>query len=227
MRFGDFRALVERLAEEVPEEYLEGIVDIEVSRKTVPHPVMAGVYTLGECIPLELGADPVPSKVVLYYGSFAALARERPDFDWREEAWETLTHELKHHLEWRANSASLERYDRAVEENFRRLEGEPFDPEFYLGGEEVAPGVYRVEEDIFWDFERSQPPEEVTIHWHGRRYRVRVPGGRLPVYLSLEGLEPPPAGEAIVVLRRPASILDLWRRTPGPEKLTARAEPLE
>ncbi|GBD31274.1 MAG: hypothetical protein KatS3mg081_0976 [Gemmatimonadales bacterium] len=219
--------MVERLASQVPEEYLEGIVDIEVSRKAVPHPVIAGVYTLGECIPLDLGADPVPSKVVLYYGSFAALARERPDFDWREEAWETLTHELKHHLEWRANSDFLERYDRAVEENFRRLEGQPFDPEFYLGGERIAPGVYRVEEDIFWDCEHSKLPAEVAIQWHGRRYRVRVPEGRLPIYLCLEGLEPPPAGDAIVVLRRPASIASLWRRSSGPERFTGRAEPIE
>jgi hypothetical protein len=219
--------MVERLVEEVPREYLEGIVDIEVSRKTVPHPLVAGVYTLGECVPLYLGADPTPSKVVLYYGSFAALARERPDFDWRGEAWETLTHELKHHLEWRANSAFLERYDQVVEENFRRLEGRPFDPEFYLGGEPIAPGVYRVEEDVFWDFRHSKLPQEVRIQWHGRRYRVRVPGGKFPVYLSVEGLEPPPVGDAIVVLRRPASIADLWRRPSRPEWRTVRAEPID
>ncbi len=227
MRFRDFRAMVERLAAEVPEQYWEGIVDIDVSRKTVPHPVMRGVYTLGECIPLDWGVDPVPSKVVLYYGSFAALAHERPDFDWRQEAWETLTHELKHHLEWRAKSAFLERYDRAVEENFRRLEGRPFDPEFYLDGEELAPGVYRVGDDIFWDFQGSEPPKELTIVWHGRSHRVRVPPRKLPIYLFLDGLEPQPAGEAIVVLRRSASIAGLWRRSSSPEMVTVRAEPIE
>ena len=60
------------------------------------------------------------SRVVLYHGSFAALARIGPGFDWREETWETLSHELRHHLEWRANVAVLEAYDWAAEQNFCR-----------------------------------------------------------------------------------------------------------
>ncbi|HEX4600506.1 MAG TPA: hypothetical protein VH116_03855, partial [Gemmatimonadales bacterium] len=71
----------------MPPAYLDGIVAVEISPKTLPHPVRGDVYTLGECIPLEwsgTGAD-LQSRVALYYGSFAALARQGA-FDWREEA---------------------------------------------------------------------------------------------------------------------------------------------
>jgi hypothetical protein len=47
-----------------------------------------------------LGGQPgLGRHVAIYYGSFAAIAAEDPDFDWEEEAWETLTHELRHHVE--------------------------------------------------------------------------------------------------------------------------------
>ncbi|MGH7672583.1 MAG: metallopeptidase family protein, partial [Gemmatimonadales bacterium] len=126
MRFDDFRSLVERLERDIPPEFKGGVVEVQVSPKTLPHPVRAEIYTLGECVPLEWsgsGAD-LQSRVVLYHGSFQALSR-LGDFDWRAEAWETLTHELRHHLEWRANVAALEAYDWAAEQNFARHEGAP------------------------------------------------------------------------------------------------------
>src|SRR2546425_2732174 len=149
MRFDDFRLLVERLLKEVPPAYLDGVVVVEVSPKAVPHPVRGDVYTLGECIPLEwtgTGAD-LQSRVVLYHGSFVALARLGP-FDWRHETWETLAHELRHHLEWRANAGALEAYDWAAEGNFKRHEGQPFDPGFYRPGGGVAPAAYKGDCDV-------------------------------------------------------------------------------
>ncbi|PYP33998.1 MAG: hypothetical protein DMD49_01780, partial [Gemmatimonadetes bacterium] len=147
MTFQDFRTLIDRLAREVPADFRDGIVAIDVSPKVIPHPVRGDAYTLGECIPLEWsggGAD-LQSRIVLYHGSFTALARlDAGDFDWRREAWETLSHELRHHLELRANVAALEAYDWATEQNFARGDGEPFDPVFYRSGERLAPGVYKV-----------------------------------------------------------------------------------
>src|SRR6266545_7844713 len=179
MRLDDFRALVERLQRDIPPEFQGGVVAVEVSPKTLPHPVRAEIYTLGECIPLEWsgsGAD-LQSRIVLYHGSFQALARlGGGEFDWRVEAWETLTHELRHHLEWRANVAALEAYDWAAEQNFARHEGEAFDPTFYWSGERIAEGVWKVDDDIF--LERGVGSGEwdaPKIDWHGRRYRVLVP----------------------------------------------------
>src|SRR6266550_2752790 len=105
-----------------------GVVAVDVSPKALPHPVHGDVYTLGECVPLEWsgsGAD-LHSRIILYHGSFASLAR-LGDFDWREA------------------------YDWAADENFKRHEGQPFDPVFYRSGEELAPGVYKVDDDVFME----------------------------------------------------------------------------
>lgn len=225
MDLRDFRAMVDRMVTEVPQHYLDGVFAIEVSPRAVPHPVYPSVYTLGECIPVEATEDPPPSRVVLYHGSFRELAKERRDFDWRGEAWETLTHELKHHLEWRAHTAELDREDWAAEHNFRRTEGEAFDPLFYLSGERVAHGVYCVDDDLFWDREvRRAAPQRVDIEWHGRRVEARVPARPLPLYLALDGLDPAPVGEAIVVIRRRPRILDLLRRARVPTLERVRVE---
>lgn len=201
--------MVARFEREIPEEFQGGVVAIEVSPKTVPHPTRAEIYTLGECIPLEWsgsGAD-LQSRVVLYHGSFQALARLGDgDFDWREEAWETLTHELRHHLEWRANAAALEAYDWAAEQNFARHEGQAFDPAFYRSGEALAPGVWKVDDDIFIEAD----PHSLT--WHGRPYRIRGTQVAPPAFLTLEGLDEPPPGDAILVVARRASLRDLWRK---------------
>src|SRR5947208_655807 len=176
VRLDDFRQLVERLVKQVPAAYLDGVVVVEVSPKVVPHPLHGDVYTLGECIPLEWsgnGAD-LQSRVVLYHGSFVALAR-LGDFDWRAEAWETLTHELRHHLEWRAHVSRLEAYDWAAEENFKRHEGQSFDPLFYRSGESVEDGVWKVDDDVFVAHESGVRGTEIEIPWHGRAYRVTVP----------------------------------------------------
>jgi hypothetical protein len=216
VRFDDFRSLVDRLAREVPPEFCDGIVAIDVSVKTLPHPVHGDVYTLGECVPLEWsggGAD-LHSRITLYYGSFASLAR-LGDFDWREEAWETLTHELRHHLEWRANVDALAAYDWAAEQNFARQEGHPFDPLFFRSGEALYDGIWKVDDDVFIETKPGAGRGEQDLVWHGRRYRVSVPGaGQRPLFLTLAGLVDPPPGDAILVMKPAPRLRDLFRRRP-------------
>lgn len=210
-----FEALVRRMTTEVPADYFDGVTEVVVSPRTLPHPVRAEIYTLGECIPLPLegsGVDTIQSRVVLYYGSFNALAHLDPEFDWEAEAWETLTHELRHHVEWRARRDELEQLDRAAEQNYARHDGEPFDPAFYLDGDSPSDGVYQVEDDWFLDRAISRVPTELTVTWHGREYRVPVPAAAsLPAYLLLEGVREPPPGDLVLVLRRPPRIVDLFR----------------
>ncbi len=210
-----FEALVRRLTTDVPAEYFDGVTEVVVSPRTLPHPVRADIYTLGECIPLQLegsGTDTIQSRVVIYYGSFRALAHLDPSFDWEQEAWETVTHELRHHVEWRARRDELEALDRAAEQNYARHDQEPFDPVFFLDGDSPAPGVYQVEDDWFLDRPVRQLPSEVAVVWHGRRYQVAVPAeARLPAYLLLDGIREPPPGDLILVLRRRPRIIDLFR----------------
>lgn len=232
MLLDDFRALIDRLVREMPPAYLDGIVSVEVSPKTVPHPLRGDVYTLGECVPLEWSGDGanLQSRILLYHGSFAALARHGEGaFDWREEAWETVSHELRHHLEWRANVAALEAYDWASEQNFARQEGEPFDPTFYRCGEKLAPGVYKVDDDVFLELDaRKAGRASADIVWHGGTYHVPLPEARrAAMFLTLEGLAAPPAGDAVLVV--PASF-SLWglllgQSRPGAQRVAV--EPLD
>jgi len=214
LRYADFERMISEMARRVPAEFLDGIESIEVTRKTVPHPLRRDVYTLGECVPqLVPGEGPAQlrSVVLLHYGSFAALSRIAADFDWRHEARETLTHELRHHIEWRASVPDLEALDEAAEANYARHDGEPFDPLFYLDGEKIGEGVTRVDDDVFFDRILSGPVERVT--WHGREWEVRLPEEPADVnFLRLEGLEPEPAGEVLLVVRKKPGAANLWRR---------------
>lgn len=230
MRLDDFRALVRRMADEMPADYLDGVLEVTVSPRALPHPAREGIYTLGECIPVAGGGaeGPVQSRVVLYHGSFAALAARAPGFDWAGEAHETLMHEVRHHLEWRAGAPELEAFDRAAEQNFARQEGEPFDPLFFLDGDAPVPGVYQVDDDWFLDRVVRTRPAEVEFSWHGRRYAVDVPdGAALPCFLAVHGVTPAPPGDLVLVLRRKPSMLDLFREPQLTQaEVTARALPV-
>jgi hypothetical protein len=226
MQLAAFRALVRRLAGAVPEEYLDGIAAVDVSPRTVPHPQLPDVYTLGECIPVHGDTDEVLSRVVLYYGSFRALARGEPDFDWEGEAHETLLHELRHHLEWRAADEGLERYDWAVEQNHRRIDGDPFDPLFFQVGERVEERIFRVEDDVFIDRVVRARPDRVELVWRGRRYSAPVGAGPLPAFVALDGLDEPPSGDVFVVFRRRPKLRDLFRPPAVPSIERAHVDPI-
>jgi predicted Zn-dependent protease with MMP-like domain len=225
-----FEAMVREMCQEIPPDYFDGITEVVVSPRAVPHPVHGDVFTLGECIPLAMageGPEAIQSRVVLYHGSFRALAEEAPDFDWREEAWQTLTHELRHHVEWRARRDDLEALDRAAEHNFARQRGDAFDPLFHLDGEAAAEGVYHVEDDWFLDREVRRVPPATEVRWHGRRYRVALPDqATLPAFVTLDGVRDPPPGELLLVLRRKARLRDLFR-PPPPWLGEATVTPLE
>ena len=132
---------------------------------------------LDRVLPLGLaGAETTRSVVALYYGSFRELSRLDPGFDWEGELWETLTHELRHHLESLADQDELGGVDYAMEESFKRSEGLDFDPCYYQSGDEVAPGVFRVETDFFieqeWSRERFAQAGELHFQWR-REFRNR------------------------------------------------------
>ncbi len=238
MRRHDFETMVRGMVGELPAEFREGIVEVEVTGKTVPHPVRAGIYTLGECVPHAFGAPgggeggaALRSTVLLHYGSFAALAAGDAAFDWRHEAWDTLTHEVRHHLEWRADVGALEALDDAAEANYARQDGEPFEPLFYRRGEPLGPGVTKVEDDVFVDVPLSRRAwrraagRPLPFAWHGRSYHVALPAA-LPdvLFVTVQGAEPPPAGELVVVVRRKPGLRDLVRR-PVVRRAEARALP--
>ena len=78
MKYSDFETMVRRMTGEVPAHFLEGISEISVAPAMLPHPTRADIYTLGECIPDPLSEDAglheLRSRIVLYHGSFQAVA---------------------------------------------------------------------------------------------------------------------------------------------------------
>ena len=216
MRLADFEAMIRRQAEQIPAEFYEGIAEVVVSPRTVPHPDRREIWTLGECIPLASeDADPryLQSRIVLYHGSFQALARDRDGFDWENEAWETLTHEVRHHVEWKARAPDLEAFDAAAEANYARHDGEPFDPLFYRDGVRFPDGSFRIDDDVFLEHIVSALPASFRVRWGGTDLEVPIPpGAALPAFLVLLGVPEPPPGELVLVLRKRGGWLEVFRR---------------
>jgi len=100
-----FTRHLERMMDDVPEALLGDLnggvtVSPEAHRRQGDPP---GVYILGEYI-----TDPhLGALVVLYHGSFAHLLAGLPEGDWVKEMWDTLRHELRHHVEGRAGVNDL------------------------------------------------------------------------------------------------------------------------
>jgi hypothetical protein len=189
---------------------------------------MQEIYTLGECLteayPSDWsGPETTRSVLVLYYGSFRRLSELDPDFDWRYEVWETVTHELRHHLESLALEDTLEDVDYAVDENFKRLQGDDFDPYFFRSGEPVAPGVYETDRDVFLEveFTGSVPPEPwIEFDWHGASYAVETPPRPADVtFLQVvDGVDTGAMELCLVLVRRRSwweQLTDLVRRRPA------------
>src|SRR6185503_17244377 len=156
-----------------------------------------------ECIPLP-GEDGDPhslqSRIVLYYGSFHALAHGAAGFDWEKEAWETLTHEVRHHVEWKARAPGLEALDRAAEANFARQDGEPFDAMFYRDGVRLPDGSFQVDDDIFVERMVTAIPASLRMHWRGTDYEVPIPeDAGIPSFLTLNGVSGI-AGDLVLVM---------------------------
>ncbi len=209
MTFAEFERFAWSEWERIPETFKGGVDALILERDARAHPTRSGVYTLGECLteawPSEFGGpETTRSSLVLYYGSFRRLAAEDPEFDWPAEIWETLTHELQHHLESLAAEDALEDVDAAVEQNFRRIDGESFDPLYYLGGEDLGGGLYRVEDAWFLELDAGEPDEAgfITFMWDEQAYRIRPPAAMEPVvFLSVDGV-PDVTGELCLVVRR-------------------------
>lgn len=174
MTFDEFERRAREIFDGIPPELREGVAYLQVSRETVAHPTLPDVFTLGECATGEIDAD--RSGVHLYYGSFLELSRLYDEFDWEGELWETVTHEVRHHRESAAGEDDLEEMDYAEDENFKRREGEPFDPLFFRAGDPAGPGHWRVDGDLFIEREMDAREFEALAE-----LRVEVEGGEVVV----------------------------------------------
>ncbi len=104
MTFEEFQRLIEEMVADIPPQYLEGLQGVHVLPDEKVEDGYEDVVRMGEYLdpgPADfLGAgEGLGRHIAIYYGSFAAIAADEPGFDWEDEAWETLTHELRHHVE--------------------------------------------------------------------------------------------------------------------------------
>jgi Zincin-like metallopeptidase len=125
MTFEDFRRTAEEMLGEIPDPFVKGLQGLHVLEAAKAEPDLKGVYRLGEYLDPGpdsfLGGNPgLGRHIALYYGSFVAIAKHDTSFDWEAELWETLTHELQHHVESLAGDGSLIEEDRKRDAAFRR-----------------------------------------------------------------------------------------------------------
>jgi hypothetical protein len=151
----------ERLAFEywagIPERFREGVSAFVIEPGTYRKEEFEDGWVYGYCEPdeaiMSIPDAPVTSVITLFYGSFVQIARMTPGFDWEDELWETIRHELQHHLEWRAGLDLLGDEDDVQDDNERRLMGAPFRQDFHRLGLPMGPGVWLADDDLFVELE--------------------------------------------------------------------------
>jgi hypothetical protein len=100
------------MADEIPDVFLQALQGVHALEQEVLEDGYDDVWRMGEYLdpgPDDFlgGSDGLGRHVALYWGSFRAIAEADPEFDWDEEIWETLTHELQHHVESLAGDGRL------------------------------------------------------------------------------------------------------------------------
>jgi hypothetical protein len=124
MTFEQYQTRIQEYLEIIPESYFKNLQGVHVFPEVKPDPHESGLVRMGEYLDPGFesfmdGRTHIGRHINMYYGSFAVVARGRHDFDWDEEIWETLTHELQHHIESQANDRTLIEWDRQQLEKFR------------------------------------------------------------------------------------------------------------
>ena len=152
MDFGTFDQSALEMWKQIPRRFRDGVSALCVEENAKFDPEFPEVCLMGECVsdPMtDFPGAPVRSLIYIYYGSFCHAAQKEGDFPWEDEIWETLTHELLHHLEWTAGYDALGTQDDIQRENIARRCGEEFYPDFYRHGLHLERGVYQADGCLF------------------------------------------------------------------------------
>ena len=129
MTYDEFRITAEEIVAEIPDEFLRGLQGVHILEDERLEENYVDVWCMGEYL------DPGPEEflgsgeglgrhIALYYGSFIRVANGDPEFDWEEELWETITHELRHHVESLAGDVTLVEEDLISAREFPRFDKE-------------------------------------------------------------------------------------------------------
>lgn len=180
MTFETFVELAGRMYDEIPVPFREGLTGVTVEREARGHATLSGIWTMGECVTDQWpdptgGIGDMQSEIILYYGSFREIAEGDPLFEWKEELWETMLHEILHHREAAADEDGLDVFDWAVDQNYRRVSGLEFDPFFHRLLPTDADGLARLDGETFVDAVVDRTATMATFSWRGTGWSVRIP----------------------------------------------------
>lgn len=117
------------MLDEIPEAFLQDLQGVHVLEKAKPEEGYRDVWRMGEYLdpgPDDFlhGDEGLGRHIALYHGSFVHVAEGDPEFDWEAELWETLTHELQHHVESLAGDGRLIEQDLLEATAFEREDEE-------------------------------------------------------------------------------------------------------
>ena len=117
LSFDQVGDLLDEMAEEFPQEFYADLNGgISLLPEAREDPEGEDLYIMGEYC-----NDMMGRYIVLYYGSFAALAQQEEwtEEDWEDELYTTLAHEFTHHIEGLAGERGLEIRDELEMEQYR------------------------------------------------------------------------------------------------------------
>ena len=219
MDFQTFARRAEEILAGIPPEFLRGITGVEAHRSAPSHPHLPEVYTLGECANDAVSALTEPealrSRVHLYHGAFARVARRDPDFDWEAELRETILHEIRHHIEDRAGILDLRHEDDEDDALHRFYHGEEMPDGWYRAGEELEPDLFRIGDDLFLELRlrdadlESILGREIELFVLDEPFMAEIPDDLSPgeiLTFTGEGLERPGGGFGDLHLVVPGTI---------------------
>ncbi|MCB9664436.1 MAG: metallopeptidase family protein [Alphaproteobacteria bacterium] len=153
MDFDTFQRRARQIWEAIPARYRVGVSTLVVDPGIGTQETSLGTERIYGCceddpVVMSLPHDEVVSRITLFHGSFVVFAEEDPDFDWEHELWETLRHELEHHLGARAGHDPRADEDAAEHEHERMLEGHDFTPGYHRAGTPLGGGAYLLAHDL-------------------------------------------------------------------------------
>lgn len=110
-------------------------------------------WCYGRCDPDEalaaIPGAPHGSIIRLFYGSFVHISRDDETFDWEYELWETIRHELQHHLGMRAGHDQLGDDEEAERDWERYLDGRDVPFAFHRRANPLDKGVWSTDHVLF------------------------------------------------------------------------------
>ena len=157
MDFDSFSKRAQEIAAAIPKEFMSDVESVDVHKDAKPHPFLPDIFTLGECETSPLsdaaGEERFRSRIHLWHGSFKALARSDPRFDWEGELRETIEHEVQNHIEDRAGIKDLSDEDDLFEAHARFRADRPVPAGWYRMGDEIEPHLWAVDLDLFLELD--------------------------------------------------------------------------